>query len=208
MRHRRIITIVSWASLLLFLATDVLWVRTYFIGERRQWWRDWFDGAVIRTQGRWIESGRGVILLRFCNEVEPPGTRTVVPTTSPVWDLRCWQEPDPALTSLDTIQLAPDYSWEVLGARYERWGPVRLVDRMSGAPTAMNSGYDGVGVELPLRIPACLFGLVGAPPVIAGVRWARRGLRRRRRRGGYCRNCAYDLRATPGRCPECGTHPV
>jgi len=44
--------------------------------------------------------------------------------------------------------------------------------------------------------------LLGALPALFLARSARARLRQRR---GFCTNCGYDLRASTGRCPECGS---
>jgi hypothetical protein len=56
----------------------------------------------------------------------------------------------------------------------------------------------------PLRVRSDFLFLIAA--VMPAVAFIRR-LRTPRYPPGHCQNCGYDLRATPNRCPECGTVP-
>jgi hypothetical protein len=58
-------------------------------------------------------------------------------------------------------------------------------------------------VEMPLAPAALLTALL--PTVWCGLVIRRLLLEWRRRYTGRCARCGYDMRATPNRCPECGT---
>jgi len=57
------------------------------------------------------------------------------------------------------------------------------------------------GVTLPLWLFAALFGIL---PAVQWVRIHRALVARTRVSAGLCAACGYDLRASSGRCPECG----
>jgi hypothetical protein len=69
------------------------------------------------------------------------------------------------------------------------------------------SGPNGAGATSVILLPIWLIIAIAVAPL--GLLYQGRRRRRRRRHrvqsDGSCSQCGYDLRATPDRCPECGT---
>jgi hypothetical protein len=103
-----------------------------------------------------------------------------------------------------------DPQWWVLSARGRitlcrqegrDWGKEFPGFNAAGFQYAGLRGPNGslYNISVPHWFPAALF-------MLAPVTWVITERRRRHRpRRGRCTRCGYDLRATPGRCPECGT---
>jgi hypothetical protein len=86
-----------------------------------------------------------------------------------------------------------DWTFERLGFGVGGW------TRSPGRLGESYSSVSAIALILPLWFPALLFAIL---PALWLRRWR---IVRRRTRLGLCQHCGYDLRATPGRCPECGT---
>jgi hypothetical protein len=167
-------------SLVLCVATIVLWVRS--LGH--------VGYVYLIDEQCTIEAGGvdGVLGLLFARD---SGLRPPTGGTDRVYGYFSWRHP-----------LAPDRDRASLSTpSFNRWGFGFHVRRTVGQPKGFWR-FGGRALWI-IYMPFWLATTITAvPPLI----WCVRKLRRRtRERSGLCPKCGYDLRATPDRCPECGT---
>jgi hypothetical protein len=113
-----------------------------------------------------------------------------------------------------TLPLGPRRAWSV---DWLSVSPQEFQDQRDSLDTDMKWHREQWGFGIgkgsdSLGMTGTYYGLIGAPVwavwplmLLLPIRWIIRDRRRRQRiRNGLCLTCGYDLRATPGRCPECG----
>lgn len=173
MVKRRLFNLFTSISLLLFLATAVLWAQNYWVDDFMEWDRSrvYYFGA---THG-------GTIL-----EIRSGAT-----IKNPIHFIWVTSAPEPL----------SKYSSESSSTEHEVFFGVGGVFINSAPHNGRISGGKSFTLILFDIFPLALF-------AIMPIQWFRTHRRERARsRVGLCPSCGYDLRATPIRCPECGTVP-
>jgi hypothetical protein len=198
---RRRTTKITWAFAILFFAVTItIWTRGYYARDGL-----WYTTESTRYG---VHNYRGQVLLwRLTVAPTPTAMTWVSPAkmgTGFVWD----STPD---TWYDQFRnhpmgIAPAEVFEnapvggaagdrrLLGFRHvstDAWFP--RAQLMHGYTAARSSA-----LYVPLWSIAMIAAAWPAMQVVGVIRTSRR------RRGGLCVDCGYDLRATPGQCPECG----
>jgi hypothetical protein len=186
---RRLLNVVTALSLLLCVAVCVLWVRS----NRIQ------DCLLARSGGgRLVEvdsrRGRlGLTVLRHWPRERPSAWVSAPVGRGPPRDV-----PQIVFAAPDAPPGLAVNEWERLG--FIGWAGTVCATTDAGAYTAPTVGWSLEGPH------AAVFLVTGILPCLRLVGWLRRWRVARERSGmGRCASCGYDLRATPGRCPECGT---
>jgi hypothetical protein len=211
---RRLLNALTLLCLVMTATAVAVWVRSYFGGEAVGWRK--YDGRHPPPHWEWV-TGCGVGWR--CGGLQASASRTssegiFVPLVRGKDGLHFgrWTGANPgtgarAPSGGGYPRLVPDLPQAFLlllqqdlrGVDvHRRYGPFEVQWRH---PTPVLDGREwsyGLVVPLWAIVIACL-----PLPAVRLMCWRRRG--RTRRRLGSCSRCGYDLRATPGRCPECGT---
>jgi hypothetical protein len=156
-------------SLLLCLASAVLWVRGYWRWDEFGWVRPAPPGAERLFFNLGSGGGGVAINVGFTSD----GIAPVVSRSGWNW---WWDDRAPIPYAAGTPVNRWGFGYKSVRRPFVRW----------------------TRVIFPAWLAATLFASLPITRLVMSIR------RRTRTREGLCPACGYDLRATPGRCPECG----
>jgi hypothetical protein len=182
---RRVFTVLTALSLLLCVAVCVLWVRSSRAVQ---------DHVVWRGETTFMAQSKA----------------------NRLW-LQRWRMADP----MPTRPASSDLKWVLRGTTNPPYQPITPIEvGYTPPPPSLTNGFGFGWPESDLgtsregrsrgsrEMLAVPHWSLLAVLTIAPAAWLLRRVRTRwRLREGLCPVCGYDLRATPGRCPECGTTP-
>ena len=195
---RRLFTILSALSLLLALTLAMLWMRSYYIPDTfvRTSVYDLPDGS-LRRRDTTVAFAGAECRFKLTDTDFSPGYLKLAPRAKPTPQRLRWRDDlyyDPGGDFFHGG--APQ--WRCLGFAYLRapGGGASISGVQPPATIRMTWTFVRIPLWAPLLVAAAL-------PAI----WIIRRFFYRPPRG-LCPSCGYDLRATPDRCPECGTVPA
>jgi hypothetical protein len=191
---RRLATLAAVASLLLCVATLALWVRSYWVADSVDWYRVWWGETP--NQSPWttyryayVTSARGGLSVKCAVEEFDHYPHELMPGGG----LRHEVSEKPKYPAID-----PADPWVTMPVLLSLGGFQLCYERTDDLPRYRQHSFR---FTLPMWFLFCAT-MLPAPWMAA------RRKRQRRRERGQCSGCGYDLRATPGRCPECGAVPA
>jgi hypothetical protein len=187
----RLFNLATVLSLPLCAAIALLWVRSYWVGDN--WFRDAYglDSGRVFHKALFIRSsGGGLALARRVYTNSDPGLVAAWRRTRFAGLPLTWRT-DPSVAYPAGGPLLPTLSW------WTRSGFGLSIERAKSSGYFSESGFALVVPDWSLLIATALLPFA----------WLTRlgMVARRKAMEGRCRRCGYDLRATPDRCPECGT---
>jgi 4-amino-4-deoxy-L-arabinose transferase-like glycosyltransferase len=191
--RRRLFTLVSAVSLVLCVATCVLWVRSYYatvevsavaIPGVGQWDLKWQEGEMQARDARYDADYDAFLY-------ERKRLRELAERLSA--ELRM-------LAELPTMPDEGDSEYCEKANRYAK--TLDLYDGLSGNGPMWKDYSHGEFRLWQVTAAKAVLPSVWITAWFVRLRW-----RRKRLASSLCSRCGYDLRASPGRCPECGAEP-
>ena len=191
----RLLTVCVAVSLPLFAATVVLWVRSYAAF-------DWLKLAEVELIGADVSGGHRVaeshVLFCWRGRFGYVRSDDFFFRTGRAGSYRVfwWPASDrEAAETAETIFVVNDME--------RRWNRLAtpVFDRAGFCYVEHWMEERGLHVLVPCW---SIVALTALWPAVWGAGVVRRRAKANRVAGGTCVSCGYDLRATPGRCPECG----